>query len=235
MAKKVTKISKKAKIQKQSGMNSALIVAIVIAVGVIAVGGYAIFSSGGNGTGAAGSQSQSDINKYLTRFLPAGYQESSVSSPIDYTQQPSIEMADVKNNVSNGNLELSLNDIKQNKFVLTKYEKKQVSFNAGTTGLPVMAYIKPSGKLFVAVSFCPPCQGIKHTITPDGALTCNTCGTKRDLETQEGLSGACKLYPSDELPVKIQGDKVLISLQVLDDWSPQPGDRPPLSGPANGS
>lgn len=233
MAKKIKNLSKKAKIQQSSSNLPAIIVGVVVAVVVIGVGAFAMFSGGnGSGTGTGQQGGGVDINKYLTRFLPSSYQEPSISSAVDYAQQPSIDMADVQNNVANGFMEISLSDIKNKKLILTKYEKKQVSSNAGTTGLPVMAYIKPSGKLFVAVSFCPPCQGIKHTIQPDGTLTCNTCGTKRDLESQEGLSGACKLYPPDELPVEIKGDKVLISQEVLDNWEAQPGDRPPLSGPA---
>lgn len=216
MAKKKNKrLDKKAKLQRQSGSRVALIAQIIAAIAGAALLGYALFISAGGGSKSAGGDDK------FGRFLPASYQEQSISSPVDYSQQQAVPMTDVKNNVANGNLEISLSDVKQNKFVLTAYEKKQWTSNAGTTGLPIMAYIKPSGKLFVAISFCPPCQGIRHTITPDGTLTCATCGTKRDLETLQGISGACALYPPDELPVKIQGDKVLISEQVLNDWSPQ--------------
>lgn len=215
MAKKSKKIDKKAKLKRRSGSRVALIVQIIAAIGGVALLGYALLIATGGGKQSAGGADK------FGRFLPAAYQEQSISNPVDYSQQQAVPMTDVKNNVTGGNVELSLSDIKQNKFVLTAYEKKQWTSNAGTTGLPIMAYIKPSGKLFVAISFCPPCQGIRHTITPDGTLSCNTCGTKRDLETLQGISGACALYPPDELPVKIQGDKVLVSEQVLNDWSPQ--------------
>jgi len=220
MAKKSTKFDKKAKLKQRSGSRVALIVQIIAAIGGAVLLGYALLISVGGGTQSGGTQGGGSADRF-GRFLPASYQEQSISNPVDYSQQQAVPMTDVKNSVADGSVEISLNDIKQNKFIFTAYEKKQVNFNGGTTGLPIMAYIKPSGKLFVAISFCPPCQGIRHTITPDGTLSCNTCGTKRDLETQKGISGACALYPPDELPVKIQGDKVLISEKVLNDWSPQ--------------
>lgn len=215
MAKKSKKFDKKAKLQKQStGSRVALAVQIVLALGGVALIGYVLLLSVGGGAQSGGGEDN------FGRFLPAGYQEKAISNPVDYSQG-NVPMTDVQNSLAGGNLEISLNDIKQNKFVLTMYDKKQWNSNAGTTGLPIMAYIKPSGKLFVAISFCPPCQGIRHTITSDGTLTCETCGTKRDLETQQGISGACMLYPPDELPVKVQGDKVVIAEQALTDWSPQ--------------
>lgn len=217
MAKKNNKFNKKAKVQQRSGSRIALVVQIIAAIGGVVLLGYVLLIS----TGGGGNQQNAGGEDKFGRFLPAAYEEQSISNPVDYSAQQAVPMTDVKNNVAGGNLEISLNDIKQNKFVLTLYDKKQWSSNVGTTGLPIMAYIKPSGKLFVAISFCPPCQGIRHTITPDGTLTCATCGTKRDLETLKGISGACALYPPDELPVKIQGDKVVIAEQVLNDWSPQ--------------
>ena len=41
-----------------------------------------------------------------------------------------------------------------------------------------------------------------------------------------GISGACKLYPLDELPAKVVGDKIVIEKSVLDGWTVQPVDRP---------
>ncbi|PKQ28977.1 MAG: hypothetical protein CVT60_07730 [Actinobacteria bacterium HGW-Actinobacteria-10] len=91
--------------------------------------------------------------------------------------------------------------------------------------LPLIAYVKPSGTLFVGISFCPPCEGEWQTIQADGTLTCNSCGTKRDLETMAGISGSCKLYPLDELPATLVDGNVVIERAVLDSWTPQPLDR----------
>ena len=46
-----------------------------------------------------------------------------------------------------------------------------------------------------------------------------------DPETGIGISGACKLYPLDELPAKIQGDRIVVDRTVLDNWTVQPTDR----------
>lgn len=90
----------------------------------------------------------------------------------------------------------------------------------------MIAYAKPSGKLFVGMSYCPPCKGKGQRIEADGILTCETCGTKRNLETQVGISGNCKLYPLDEVPSKIVGDKIVVEKGVVEQWTPQPLDRP---------
>lgn len=210
--------------EKQSS-NSGLIIGAIIAIGILAIGAFIVISgSSGNGGGTG-----LDIAR---RYLPQGYELQKVSEPVDYASIGQVEMTDTEGKKSGEYFELSLNDVLKNKLVLAKYEDKQVTSNAGQTGLPIMAYIKPSGKLFVGVSFCPPCNGIKHTIMPDGTLSCNTCGTIRDLETDEGISGACRLYPSDELPVEISGDKVKIPVSVLDNWTAQEVD--PSTRPVGG-
>lgn len=211
--------SKKAKLQKKSSSSGSLIAIIIVVIGVVAIGGYIILGGGG------GSASSYEGSKYIGRYLPQGYEAPKVSEAQNYTSP--IEMVDVKNTIKNGNLEISLKDIIENKFILTKYEQKKVESSIGQIGLPIMAYVRPSGKIFVAVSFCPPCRGVKHTIALDGTRVCNTCQTRTDLETDVGVkgSGPCWRYPQDELPVKITGDKVLIAENVLNQWEAQPLDR----------
>jgi nitrite reductase/ring-hydroxylating ferredoxin subunit len=116
-------------------------------------------------------------------------------------------------------LEFSADDIKANKNVYAEYTR------ADGKKIPLIAYLKPSGKLFVGISFCPPCEGEKQRIETDGTLTCESCGTKRTLETGIGISGSCKLYPLDELPVTLKDGKVTIEKSLIDNWTPQPLDR----------
>ena len=117
-------------------------------------------------------------------------------------------------------LSIAVSDVTTNKIVKFAYTKP------GTTrAIPLLAYIKPSGKLFLAVSFCPPCEGELQRIESDSTLTCESCGTKRDLETGVGISGPCKLYPLDELPATIAGDRITVDKALLDSWTPQPKDR----------
>jgi hypothetical protein len=82
------------------------------------------------------------------------------------------------------------------------------------------------GELFVGVSYCPPCEGEGQRIESDGTLTCEACGTKRNLETNEGISGACRLYPLDEVPSAVSGDLITLDTTVLETWIAQPLDRP---------
>jgi len=129
-------------------------------------------------------------------------------------------MTDVTAESKGTKVTVPLADIQKNKIVYFEYAK------AGGEAIPMVAYIKPSGKLFVGVSFCIPCKGKKQFVDADGTLTCASCGTKRDLETGVGISGACKLYPLDEIASTIAGDKLVIEKSALDKWTPQPTDRP---------
>lgn len=212
MAKKIK--SKKAKFDQTEKSSSGLIVAAIIGLGVLVLGGFIFF--GGS------KSSEAFVGKEISeRYLTENYEIKKVTDPVDYTTGGSIQMTDIANEVNGDSLEFKLSDVIKNKIVLTKYEEKQVDSNVGTTGLPIMAWITPAGKMEVAVSFCPPCNGIKHSIESDGTLTCATCGTKRDPETDAGISGACRLYPSDKLPVTVEGDTIKISKSVLDSWTPQ--------------
>jgi hypothetical protein len=209
----------------ESGNRNKLIVGGVIAailVGLLFVivsnGSKSASASAGGGTTNAPSGTPAQEAKYLGRLLPAGYQEPQVAKTTIYTSTTTAKQVQASD--SGSTLSVPLDQITSNKIVRFDYAK------AGSGALPLIAYIKPSGKLFVGVSFCPPCQGKGQRIEPDMTLTCDTCGTKRQLETQIGVSGACKLYPLDEVPSKVVGGKLVIDKSVLDGWTAQPLDRP---------
>lgn len=196
-----------------------IIVALLAGLLFVVVNNNSKSSSASNGGGATSvSGVPADEAKYLGRLLPVGYQEPHVAKTTIYTSTTSAKQIQA---VDDGaSISVPLDGVTANKIVLFTYAK------AGADALPLIAYIKPSGKLFVGVSFCPPCKGEGQRIEPDVTLTCETCGTKRQLETQIGVSGACKLYPLDELPSKVEGGKLVIDKAVLDSWTPQPLDRP---------
>lgn len=187
---------------------------------VILIGGIAIFGNGGRDSNPSSSvpTASAEEAKYIGRLLPDGYQEPTVAEATRYTL--TVEMTELAATVTDTQVSVPVGDVAGAKIALFQYQPA-----GATQSLPLIAYVKPSGKLFVGVSFCPPCQGEWQTIQADGTLTCNSCGTKRDLETMVGISGSCKLYPLDELPVTIVDGNITVDRSVIDSWTPQPLDR----------
>jgi hypothetical protein len=189
---------------------------IVGAIVVVAVIGLAYGILGPKNAGAASIPA--DEAKYIGRYLPAGYQEQSVASPIAYSS--TIHMTDVPAAQGKTSTSIPLSSVTTSKIVYFEYK------SASGTAIPMVAYVKPSGKLFVGVGYCIPCKGTRQRIDADGTLTCESCGTKRSLETIAGLSGTCRLYPLDEIPATVSGGQITLQNSALDSWTPQPSDRP---------
>jgi uncharacterized protein len=126
--------------------------------------------------------------------------------------------------VAGGNLEIPVAEIQAKKIVGVLYHRTN-PLPAGYddidgNGLPVLAYIAPSGRLVVASSLCEPCHSYDfHMEGTD--LVCNACFTRWDLNTLEGKDGGCKAYPPNELTIAIQGDTVLVSTELLESWVPR--------------
>lgn len=199
------------------------------AVALIAVAVFAIIASGGSGAapgGATGStagavaplaSASPEELKYIGRLLPAGYTEPSVAPAAAYASR--VNMSDVTVTQDKKQTSISVSEVVAKKIVFFEYRKE------GSDPVPMVAYVKPSGKLFIGVSYCIPCKGTKQRIEADGTLTCESCGTRRDLETGVGISGACKLYPLDELPATVSGDSIVLQNSAIDEWIPQRLDR----------
>lgn len=215
---------------KKKGAGVSTWIAAVVAV-VAIVGLLLVVSRGGSLGAAAGSPSATapapsaqsgpvppEEAKYIGRLLPAGYVEASVAPAAGYSSV--IKMTDLTATQNAKQFSIPTSDVVANKIVYFEYK-------SGSAGpIPMVAYVKPSGKLFVGVGYCLPCKGTRQRIEADGTLTCEACGTKRDLETGVGLSGTCRLYPLDEVPAKVANGKIAIDDAVLEKWSPQPSDRP---------
>lgn len=189
---------------------------IVAAVGVVVVI-VAMTLAGLGSKAAGGTKADPQEAKYMGRLLPKGYQEPKVADVMLYdgaTPMTPVTAAD-----DGSALSVPVDQLVKAKNISFEYAKP------GGKPIPLIAYVKPSGKAFVGVNFCPPCQGQGQTIQTDGTLTCDSCGTKRNIETGVGLSGTCKLYPLDELPAKVGGGKLTIEKTALDGWTAQPLDR----------
>jgi hypothetical protein len=192
-----------------------------IALAVLIIGGFALSGKAkdaGTPAGQASAGPTADEAKYLNRFLPEWYVAPKVADGGAVSADTPMTPIAVKSDATG--FSVAVADIATNRNVAFEYQK------ADGTPIPMIAYVRPSGKVFVGVSYCVPCKGTGQTLTTDGNLTCDSCGTKRDPESGTGISGACRLYPLDELPSKVEGDRLVIDKGALDGWTVQPLDRP---------
>ncbi len=188
-------------------------------IGVVAIAAFVVIALVVmNGSGDAGSGDATGQQAYIGRLLPADYIAPAVADPAPYSA--AVAMTVVAATQDGTGFSVSLDEVVESKIVRFDYTRPDGQI------VPMLAYVKPLGGLFVGVSYCPPCEGEGQRIEVDGSLTCESCGTKRNLETNEGISGPCKLYPIDEVPVSVDGDRIVIDSSVLDTWASQPLDRP---------
>lgn len=191
-----------------------IIGAIVIAAVII---GMFIAGRGTGGSGGGALTPTAEEATYMGRYLPDAYEEPSLGEV--GVVSADTQMAPITASQTATSTTIPVGELKSKRVVGFTYQKQD------GTQIAMISYMKPSGKVVAAVSYCVPCKGTSHTLTTDGALTCDSCGTKRDVETGVGLSGACKLYPLDEMPVTVDGDTIIIDNAVLDSWQEQPTDR----------
>jgi Membrane iron-sulfur containing protein FtrD-like len=216
MAKKRASHQSKAAPAKKTNGNRSLLIAGAVAVVVVA-GIWAISASGAKSSGGAGAV-PAEEQKYIGRLLPASYVEPKVADPQVYAT--TVRMTSLTGAASGAGISIPADQLVADKIVYFEYQKP------GADAIPLVAYIKPSGKLFVGVSYCPPCKGKGQRIEAGGTLVCETCGTVRTLESGVGVSGACRLYPLDELPASLSNGKITVETAAIDKWTPQPLDRP---------
>lgn len=76
-----------------------------------------------------------------------------------------------------------------------------------------MAY-KLGGDYYVRANVCPPCRSIGFSLEGD-ALVCDSCRTRFEARTGEGISGACVNYPKAGVIHEISGDSVTMETDDL--------------------
>lgn len=87
--------------------------------------------------------------------------------------------------------------------------------------LPLLAYVAPSGKIVVASSLCEPCRGTSFS-TDGGNLVCDKCFTKWDLNTLQGVAGACQSFPPVQMQSQLKDDgTVAVDVAQLEAWEPR--------------
>jgi hypothetical protein len=206
MAKKKTpaELSKREKFERAGRFPLFNVSIIAVVVIVVAVGGFMAY--------------------WLSTRTPQAGGAMVVQKGPDYSDGP-VAMTVLPNaSVAAGNLNISVADITAKKIVGVLYKRSTpmpAGFNniAGN-GLPILAYVAPSGKLVVASSLCEPCRSYEFHIEGND-LVCNSCFTHWDLNTLKGKSGGCQAYPPMELKSAIQGGSLSVPTDQLESWLPR--------------
>ncbi|XUW99699.1 MAG: Fe-S-containing protein [Dehalogenimonas sp.] len=76
--------------------------------------------------------------------------------------------------------------------------------------MPFMAY-NLEGKTYVRANLCVPCRSYNYSLD-GGVLDCDTCGTRFNAKSGDGISGFCKDYPKALVPFTAQDGKPVMSV-----------------------
>ncbi|HWI54954.1 MAG TPA: DUF2318 domain-containing protein [Desulfobacteria bacterium] len=182
--------------EPQKSNNKLFIIAGLIIIALLAVGGYAV------------SNKSADTDANLVNVGATSYQTA--------------EFAKLNATEESGNIVIDLNELKNKKSVT--FDVKGISFSLGNGTafdyLPLLAYVTPKGNIVVATSLCEPCSGINFH-SEGNELVCNACGTRWSLEDLQGISGGCPQYPPDKVNYTVDGDKLIIKKADLENWKPR--------------
>jgi len=124
-----------------------------------------------------------------------------------------ISMTTVEPVIEDGKIRISLKEVDENNIVNFEVE------NNINEMVPLMAYITPTGRLFVGSSMCEPCRGRTFSLAGE-TLVCDTCRTTYNIEDHTFLSGskACGSYPPVNMNPTIVDDVIYIELDDVLNW-----------------
>jgi hypothetical protein len=140
---------------------------------------------------------------------PIVEKQPSVAMAAAYAGEP-LEQQDIQATVANGYIIFPLTVVLDKKIVAFDYD-------AGTTKIPLLAFINSDGKLVTAFRFCEPCNSKKFRIEGN-ILACGSCETQWRLNTLEGLQGNCQKYPPAPFPSEVVNNIVRIEENVVKNW-----------------
>lgn len=150
----------------------------------------------------------------VSMFLSKGGSQASAAYNIGQAvSYGNVEMTDVANTVSNGKVAVALDEVKKAGIIYTEY-------NQNGKNLALTAWVAPNGDVQAAVSMCEPCRGKKFHIEGND-IVCNTCGTRWNLTTLEGVSGGCLKYPPDKVKFEVKDGKILMDESQIKAWQPR--------------
>lgn len=186
---------------------------VVIYVSVIAV--VALLGAAGYSKVQASKQVSSGVT------LSQG---SGAAAPSGSASGGNVVMTPVNLAVDGANATFAVADVQKSTLVSMKYPRKSPlpgnwqDITGGT--IPLISYVAPSGNLVVATSFCEPCKSTSFHIEGN-TLVCNTCFTKWDLNTLQGVSGGCTAFPPQALTVQNQNGTIVVPTAALESWTPR--------------
>ncbi|NPE31028.1 DUF2318 domain-containing protein [Methanococcoides sp. SA1] len=85
--------------------------------------------------------------------------------------------------------------------------------NSETGEIAVMAY-KLGDDIIVRSNVCPPCGSIGFSLD-NGVLVCDSCRTRFDASTGEGIQGSCVEYPKENIPYTISDGNIVMGLDDI--------------------
>ena len=121
-----------------------------------------------------------------------------------------IEQQTIPSSVENGKIVISLPMVLDKKIVAFDYD-------AGTTIVPLLAFINNQGKLVTAIRLCEPCNSKTFRIEGN-ELACGSCETHWKLDNLEGLRGNCMQYAPAPIPSEVHGNSVYIDEKIVRNW-----------------
>lgn len=124
-----------------------------------------------------------------------------------------ISMTTINPEVKENKVIFPFDEVNQNNIVSFELENKEGVL------VPLMAYITPSGRLFVGSSMCEPCRGRTFSLAGE-TLVCDTCKTTYNIETHEFISGApaCGKFPPIYMKPIIEDGNVIFDFNEVLNW-----------------
>ena len=153
-----------------------------------------------------------------TQFIGGGedrnieYFGEPVATPRSYIGE-FIGMTTVEPVIEDGQIKLSFDEVDRNNIVYFESENDQGDM------VPIMAYITPTGRLFVGSSMCEPCRGTTFSLAGE-TIVCGNCQTTFTVEDHDFIAGvvACGQYPPINMYPTIEDDTIIIDQQEVLNW-----------------
>ena len=141
---------------------------------------------------------------------PAGNSSSVQTTPSNggQDQQKPVKATWITPQVAGDVVSIPLGEVEKNTIVHFKV--------AGASGGKTTTYMAYNfdGVLNVRANVCPPCRSIGFSLYK-GTLVCDTCRTRFDAKTGEGISGPCVNYPKAAVAYQLSDGNISMGMNDL--------------------